>query len=222
MISENAAQVLAMPQETTIGEVAGDVIGEKSFIIPRLMTQGMNDIQITGAALFMGKTNKMLDWLGDNEIKAYKWIMGQAENGVLDVEVDGQRFVFETGDQASKITYERKEDVDHFDVEIRVEGWLVESWLDGIDIDDLNTIEQLEGEVSRTIHAQTTELVQKMQDDYHADIFECHQHVKQNDYEYWKQIEDQWDGQDAAFSKAQFNINVETKIRHHMLQETFE
>jgi spore germination protein len=223
LIEQNEPRVLPMIEPTNIGTVSENVIGHKSFVIPRIVDNGKGDVKIAGAAVFMGKTNKMIGWLGEEESAAYKWLIGKAGNGIVEVPYEEKSiFVFEVSAQATKINFERKDDQNKFDVEIRAEGAFTENWIPNIEITDQKTIVKLEEAVAKRINDQTTKLIKKMQNEFYTDFISFGQKVKMKDYSYWKTVKDRWDGEDGEFSKAKIQVNTKIQIRHYMINEKLE
>ncbi|MFV8827775.1 Ger(x)C family spore germination protein [Alkalihalobacterium sp. APHAB7] len=223
-ITENHEANLSMPTPTTIGEVATHITGDTSFIIPRITPVG-NDLRISGAAVFLGRENTMLGWLNDEEIKGYNWVMGDAENVIIEVEYEegeGEYFVFEVISMATTIDYRRENNKNTFDIKIKAEGTFAESWLHDVEISDEETIRELEALIEKEIIRQVNQNIEKVKKDLPADIFGFHKKVRQKDYDYWKSIKENWDGEGGVFQEAEFNVSAIVKIRHYMLNERLE
>ncbi|MGO4887457.1 Ger(x)C family spore germination protein [Anaerobacillus sp. MEB173] len=225
-IRENFHRELPMPTTVTIGKIAENIVAENSFIVPRIVhNQTTHGIKIAGAAVFQGKENRMLGWLGEEDVMGYHWIMGEGLNGILQVpfeEEDDAFFVYENLMDASKVTYKRENDQLKFQVEIRAEGIFGESWFRGVEISDPKIQDQLSDAVAKRIEQQATMIIDKMQNEFHVDPFEFWREVRKKDYKYWKKIEDKWDGADGEFAKADITVNANVKIRHYMLNERLD
>ncbi|OLO39187.1 hypothetical protein BTR23_09020 [Alkalihalophilus pseudofirmus] len=224
-ITENHEAALPMIAPKTIGEISTDITGGHSFLIPRIVSPTNGELKISGAAVFLGRENTMLGWLGEEDIKGYNWIVGEANNGVIEVEYkesEAEFFVYEVITMATTIDYRRENNQNIFDVEIRAEGAFGESWLHGVEISDEETLRELEGHVQKAIQRQADRIIAKMQNEFHTDIFGFHNLVRQQQYNYWKTIDDAWDGEGGVFSDAEVNVNALVKIRHYMLNEKLE
>ncbi|EGL83066.1 germination protein, Ger(x)C family [Caldalkalibacillus thermarum TA2.A1] len=220
MTNENYWRILESIKPSEIGEIAAKVLGQESYLISRITKGGEGDLKVAGAAVFLGKTNRMVGWLGEEDVKGYNWIMGQAENGIIETEYEpGHMIVFETRKMSSRVTYERHQETNRFHVEIRAEGSLGESWLHQYKIDDEQNISKLEQAVARKIEEQANRVLRKMQTELYTDIFQFGQKIKHKDYAYWKQIKENWDGENGEFSKAEMGITANVRIRHYMLGE---
>ncbi|WP_216827558.1 Ger(x)C family spore germination protein [Alkalihalobacterium elongatum] len=223
-ITDNYQSLLEMPSPTTIGEIASHITGKESFIIPQIKLVG-NDLIITGAAVFLGKENTMLGWLTEEEIKGYNWIIGDAQNVIIEVEYDegqGEFFVYEVVEMDTTIDYRRENNRNIFDVKLRAEGSLGESWLNDVEINNEETIRELEALIEKEIVRQVNISIEKVQNDYQADIFGFHKKIRQQQYPYWKTIKENWEGEGGEFQNADVNVSAVVKIRHYMLNERLE
>lgn len=219
---ENYQQALQMLKYIEIGELTAKLVRSESYILPRISSYGEDDFKIAGAAIFNGKTNKMVGWLGETDIEGYNWIEEEANNGVLEVELENKaNFIFEVFTMSSKVTYKPQEKKDHFHIAIMVEGTFGESWLHDIDLDN-KAIEKLEKTIEEKVKQQITAILIKMQQEYHLDIFGFGQKIKRKNFTYWEEIKDHWDGADGGFQQASFSIDVKAKIRNYMTKEKLQ
>lgn len=219
MIQDNYPAHHGMPFPKPIGELATCVLDEKSYIVPRITAKKGGDFVIAGAGAFLGKTNELLGWLGEEDLEGYNLIRGEAENASVEASLEENLFVVELDNMDSVITYQQKNGEDHFHIEIKAEGFLTESWLEGIEIGEQEEIEKVEAALEEEIERLASKIVVKMQDEFHADIFELHKSVQKNNYARWKEVEDEWDGENGYFSDAIIEISVKAKIRHYMTTE---
>jgi spore germination protein len=223
MISENYDRTLSMIPIRDVGFVSERVLGKRSYLIPRIVKHGKTDLKIAGAAIFMGIENRMIGWLGEEDVAGYNWVAGETKNGMIEVPYqDKGIFAFETLSMESVITYKRKDDQNTFHVKIKAEGTLGESWIHNLEIDDQKTILKLQKAVADKIKKQATHTINTMQKEYHADIFDFVQQVKQKEYDYWEKTRKEWDGKDGEFSKAEITVEAEVQIRHYMLNKSLD
>jgi spore germination protein len=218
-IRDNEDSVSEMLTLRNIGLVQGLVMGKKSFLLPRVIKGENGDFKVAGAAIFLGGNNQMIGWLGDEEVSAYRLIMGEYGNSIIETKYEGEPIVFESFGMDTIIKYERKEDRDIFNVEIRAEGSLGESWNHNIDISEEDIIGKIEQAFEQEIELVAKNIINKMQQEFSADIFEFNEKVRQKNNQYWKKNQDNWDGKDGMFSKAEVKVNAKVRIRHYMLNE---
>ncbi|MDE5413381.1 Ger(x)C family spore germination protein [Alkalihalobacterium chitinilyticum] len=223
-ITDNYEANLAMPSPTTMGDIATHITGEKSFIIPQIKPVG-NDLRITGAAVFLGTESTMRGWLTEEEVKGYNWVIGDAESVIIEAEYEegqGEFFVYEVITMASTIDYRRENNRNIFDIKVKAEGSFAESWLHDVDISNEQTIRELEELIEKAIVRQVKNSIEKVQNDFQADIFGFHNKVRQQQYPYWKTIKEHWEGEGGEFQHAEVNVSAAVKIRHYMLNERLD
>ncbi|WP_413379140.1 Ger(x)C family spore germination protein [Alkalihalobacillus sp. 1P02AB] len=218
-IRENEARVPGMLGERTIGMVQRFVMGKNSFLLPRIVKREGKDLKIGGAAIFFGKNNQIIGWLGDEEVSGYKMIMGEFGDNIIEANYQDEMIVFDNSGMKTNIGYERKGEKDIFNVEIKAEGSLGEVWLEHININDMRVMEELERAFEAEIQSKVTTIIKKMQEEFAADIFEFNEKVRQKNYRYWKTVQDDWDGENGMFQNADITVNPKVKIRHYMLAE---
>lgn len=221
MISENYQTHHGMVVSKEIGELVNFVRAEKSFVIPRISAEEGKDLIIAGAAVFLGGTNELIGWLGEADVEAYNLVVGEAENLIMEATLNEQLFDFEMDNFDTVINYQLKDGQDFFEIKLKAEGFFVDNLLNDIDIGEEETNKKLEAAVAKEIERLATEIIEKMQSEFQADIFELSKIVKNKNYRRWKEMKDKWDGEDGYFSKANIEINTKVKIRHHMLIEQF-
>ncbi len=219
MIQDNYPASHGMPFPKPIGELATCVVDQKSYIVPRITDKVAPDFVIAGAGVFLGETNELIGWLGEVDMEGYNLIRGEAENAIVEASLEDNLFVVELDNMDSVFTYEQKDGEDHFHIEIKAEGFFTENWLEGIDIGEQEEIEKVEDALEEEIERLASKIVEKMQNEYHADIFELYKTVQRKNYARWKDVEDDWDGEDGYFSNANIEISVKAKIRHYMTKQ---
>jgi spore germination protein len=225
MIMENHERAHHLPSPLPIGELAGKVLSNQSYLVPRIVKMGGKGVKVTGAAVFEGGTNRMLGWLGDFDIEGYEWVSGDKVNEVMDAFYGEERypFTFEIDRADSSISYERKGETNTFTVDIRTEGFFVDNFIAApIALEAQETLVKLEQAIAEEITYQANQIIKKMQEQFYVDIFQFHDQVKQNDYSYWKEIEKNWDGEGGEFVNAEITVEAEVKIRHFMTIEQLE
>lgn len=219
MIQENFPAHNGMPLPKTIGELATCVLDEKSYIVPRITPAKGQDFVISGAGVFSDKSDALIGWLGEVDMAGYNLIRGEAENAIVEATLDDHLFVFEIDQMDTAVEYEYKDGQDHLKLEVKLEGFLTESWLEDIDESEQEDIEKVEAAIEEEIVRICNKIVEKMQEEFHADIFDFYKMIKRKNYARWKEIEDDWDGEDGYFSNAVIEINSKARIRHYMTEE---
>jgi len=219
----NSDYSFSILEQRELGEISSLIMGNHSYLLTRITKGDGDEIKVGGAAIFLGDTNEMIDWLGEEEIIGYNLIMGESNNGVLEVpyEEDGL-FVFESDRIDTNVDFVRKNGKNSFKIKIKAEGMFGESWIHDEDINDEKMIEKLEDAVEKEIERQARNTMEKMQTEYYADVFNLWREAEINNYTYWKSVKDNWDGEAGEFAKSEVIINAEIEIRHYMINESLE
>ncbi|QQK81445.1 Ger(x)C family spore germination protein [Salicibibacter cibi] len=223
ILAERQRSVLQMPKELTMGDMADQAIGRRSYLIPLVRVDEENTIKIDGGAIFLGKTNTMIGTLAEEDIEGFNLVVGEAEKGVLEVPFEDRGvFNFEIMNLNPDISYERKQGEDYFQVHIQTEGLLAEDWIDGMEINNQKNLDQLEEAVEQEMQKKVEAIIKKMQEDHQADVFDFLQYVRIKAYDYWNETNEDWDGEGGAFSKANIDVEIDAKIRNYMSNEKLE
>jgi spore germination protein len=219
-IGENYPKVLPMQRPKELGEVSKNIIENQSFLIPRIVKHG-NGLKIAGAAIFKPKPTKMVGWLGEEDVAGFNLVKGKVINEIIEAEYKEQSIVFEIQKMNSSVRYHRDEnkEKDTFEVNIKAEGFLSESWLHAIDVSEPKILKEIETAVNKEIEKMASTIIEKMQNEFHVDVFEFGAKVKRENYPYWQKAKQTWDAEDGGFSKADIQVTANVKIRHYMLNE---
>lgn len=220
-IGDNYRKVLPMQKPKKIGEIAQNVVENRSFLIPRIVKHG-NGLKIAGAAIIRRNPNKMIGWMGEQDVAGYNLIHGKVIDDVIETHYKEKPIVFETQDMSSVISYYKDENKNYFHVNIKAEGTLGESWIHEIDLNEEQTVENISNAIAQRIEESSSKIIARMQEEFHVDVFEFGSLIKRQDYPYWQKIRKQWDGKDGEFSKAEIKVTAEVQVRHYMLNEKLE
>ncbi|MDT8860873.1 Ger(x)C family spore germination protein [Alkalihalobacillus sp. MEB130] len=220
MITDNHARSHSIPPQKKIGELINNVIDHESYVIPRIVMGEREDFKIAGAAVFLGSENKMQGWLGEYDVQGFGWVKGNVENETVEAFYGPKQipFVYENDNTESNITYKHENGKDMFDIEIKAEGFFVENWLNGVELDSEETLLKLEEEVASEIERLATNIIEKTQNEFFTDIFQLHDVVRRKNYGYWESVKGNWDGEGGVFANAEIRVNAKVKIRHYMTQ----
>lgn len=219
MIQENYRAHHGMLADLNIGELSKKVLEEKSYLIPHIVHK-QGDFKIAGAAIM--QWNKFKGWLGEEDIDGVNIIQSDTENSVVEASYKGKLFVYETSNLNTSIKYTQKDGVDHFHLLIKSEGSFVENWVDNIKLSEQETNEQLQKEVAKEIENKALKVIEKLQHQYYADALGFGNYVNRKTPKHWKQIKKEWEGEDGYFSKANFTVEAEVRIRDYMTKEEID
>ncbi len=207
----NEKDVHRISSEVDLMKMTENLRRDMDFIVAKA-TKGKNDIAITGAAVF--RKDKLVGYLGPEEVRKTKWLIDDISRGTIVLEdVNGMRghIVFEISNGKTKIKPMIKEDDVDFDINIRVEGDVVESE----DLEFLNTMEQnfiteFEKAIENEIIKECNEIVRKARDEFDAEFFNFGRLVKNYNLKWFDEHEAEWR---EIFKRSKLNINVDVNIR---------
>lgn len=222
IFENNEDRSFEMIRSKEIGKVGSLLLGRHSYILPGIMN-GENDLKVAGGAIFKGEINKMIGWLNDNDLIGFNLIVGETKTGILEIPTEeDELFVFDLKDFSSNIDYERKNGENHFTVDIKAEGSFGESWIHDKEELDEDMVNKLESSIEKEIKHQVNHVIDKMKSEFFTDVFNLWREIEIHENRYWKEIQDNWDGEDGEFTNATITVNSEVEIRDYMLIEGLE
>ena len=219
MIQNNYRRVSSMPKMMSVGDISRYISKDTGYIMPLISSLDDKYLVIEGGAVINGK-DKLVGLLKPTEIEAYNWVIGETNQSITEVNTeDDEIFVYESQKMASYISYERKNDENIFNITIKTEGSVGESWLNQNHLSDNKVLIKIQKLIEQKIEEDATEIVKTMQDEYSTDVFGFGEIIKSKKHKYWDEIKDNWEGEDSYFSKAKVVINAEVQVRHYMTTE---
>jgi len=210
--SENPDKTETITPPTTIGEVHRFLLEDRSYAIPKIAPVA-NKISISGAAVFSGSDNRLKGFLNEEQTAGRNYFRGTVRAGALEITVDDQLVVFEVK-RASRTMHANVADRERpvFDVDVDVEGNVGESFTN-VDLLDPKVTADIEAKVGAKIKSIMSDVLDKTQKDYRADILGLGEHLNENHYGAWKFIRHDWEGGSRIFSNSKVNIRVNVKMR---------
>ncbi|WP_096440333.1 Ger(x)C family spore germination protein [Alteribacter populi] len=220
--AENDLQDLSMLENVTISEVTNALLNEQSFVVPRVIHREGTSYRVRGGAIFNAQGD-FVDWLTDELSIGYKFMNGNMKKGIIEASLDNPEdmFVFEANRMSANISFRLDNEKPIFDVELKSEGALVESWIEDENVIKEQYLREMEEVLETMVVEKTQETIRQMQEEHQLDIFNLLQRVRLQNYSYWEQIRDRWEGPEGEFSTAEVNVTANIRIRHFMTKERF-
>jgi spore germination protein len=209
-ISGNEYRTTKLLTPVPLAKLIGKMHSGSSFLLQNVVSSN-GEVKFSGAAVIDGKTNKCLGFLNEEELEGYTWFTGEGEGGVirtLDKETD-QIVIFEVDEMESSITSTIDGAQIAFDVSIKAEGMLSESWIDSEEAIDNEFIKRIEKEIEETVAQLVTGVLEKTQQEYEVDVMGFGEHLRINHPKVWEEMKDDWD---QTFSDVPITSNVTVKI----------
>lgn len=178
-------------------------------IIDGIAQEGTNtesSISLAGLAVFKG--DKLLYYLDGNETRAFNFISGDVNSGVINVkDIGGQEVSLEIINATRKIKTHINDEIPSIDLTIRFSSNIDEQW-SSEDITREEALEFINSQQSKLIKKEILKVINKAQQK-NTDIFGFgyaihHQHPGK-----WQYIEDKWE---EIFPKIKINVDVKSMI----------
>lgn len=212
MISEHSTKNAQMMEAVRIGEVQEKITAEKSFALPilGLTKQG---VQMSGAALFRGKDNKMVGKLSGDKTFGLNYIIGREVGGYFTVRGDNMLVTYEVHKLHRKIDVSVKEATrPKFTIDISLDGTLAELHFSGHD--KIMNEAELKKYIANEIEKKIKSTIKIVQGKYKVDVLGLSQEYMREDYKKWKKVEKNWDQGKNYFSHCDIVVRVHPSIEH--------
>ncbi|MCR6111574.1 Ger(x)C family spore germination protein [Bacillus sp. A301a_S52] len=212
-IAGNEYRTTKLLTPVPLAKLIGKMHSGASFLLQNVVSSN-GEVMFSGAAVIDGKTNKCLGFINEEELKGYIWLTGEGQGGVvrtLDEETD-QIIIFEVDAMESTITPTIDGAQMAFDVSIKSEGMLSESWIDSEEAIDKEFIKRIEKEIEKTVEQLVTGVLEKMQQEYEVDVMGFGEHLRINHPKVWEEMKDDWD---QTFRDVPITSNVTITITEY-------
>lgn len=168
-------------------------------------------VVLDGMAVFKGLT--YVGKLSIRDTRNYMWIddkLNQTSVTVSCDEQDDSQFNIEVTKTVTEIKADYNGDKPIFIINIDFESRLDAYKCKTQDIGQLETYSKLEKQLSEAIESNILATIHKVQKDFKADIFGFGEHMERQNYSRFQETKDDWN---EEFARANFKVNVNTKIR---------
>ncbi|MEK4424794.1 Ger(x)C family spore germination protein [Solibacillus sp. FSL K6-1523] len=191
------------------------VTGIKLIGDPKLGSSKQNVESITPAAslkydhLAIFKGDKLVGWLDENETVAFSYISNTVKTTVRPIACPNEgEATIEVIKSKAEVKGNVKNGKPEININVQVKG-NVGSVLCKIDLNDLETIAELEKSFEKKGVANGKETIETLQKQYNVDIFGFGEAIHRSNPKEWDKIKDNWD---EEFPNLTTNINVDLKI----------
>ncbi|WP_026689078.1 Ger(x)C family spore germination protein [Alteribacter aurantiacus] len=218
---ENDVRDLSMIEKATISDVTNKLLANVAFVIPRVIERQATSYRIRGGAIFNG-AGEFKAMLTDEKAIGYNLLLGDMKNAIVETSLENQEdiFVFETGRMSSSIDASvNDQGTPVFDVKMKAEGALVESWIEDVDSVTQEAFREMETAIEAYMIEHTEAFIRDMQDEFHLDVTGLSEELRVQNHEQWRKMKDEWDGEDGFFKDAEITISADVRIRHFMTKE---
>ncbi|MFZ5967252.1 MAG: Ger(x)C family spore germination protein [Bacillota bacterium] len=145
---------------------------------------------ITGSAVFKG--SKLVGWLGEEETKAYRWIIGEVTSGIATIRKNKQMVSIEIRDLNTDIKAVVEEDAIQFTIKLELSGEITE-YIDQSNVLDEYTVKNIEKNFEDFFKKEMEKTVKKAQKEYRSDFLGFGRILYREYPNTWRKIEKDWD-----------------------------
>ena len=215
-IPMNSTKNSRMVHEVDLGQVINYIHQGYDFVLPRVEAT-KDEIKTSGAAVF--KKHKMVGWLSELEVEAFKFIVNRFLGGIIVTEIS-EEMAAETGENGlmslevlrtkTEITPITEGKNPSLRIDIKVEG----NYAEEINIHTHGRLRKeflikAEKQFAKEIENLCKKTIRKVQQEYEADIFHFEHIFRTKKPAYWKQVEKHWE---VIFPELEVDVNVEVEI----------
>ena len=168
----------------------------RSIVLPAFHNTKNNDktvVEANGEAVFKG--NKMIGYLSPEESKYYLFAVDGIHGGILTLsstEEEVPDVSLEISKSTTKSSYSYSEGKLKVTIQINTDVYLDELKAYS-DLLDESKIKEIEKKAQAMVEERTKGVIQKVQTEYHSDIFGFGNMIYKKDPKLWKGMEPQWD-----------------------------
>ena len=180
---------------------------EKQLAVGQISKAGEKSVRTEGTAVF--RDGKLAGWLDPYETRGYLFAVDEIESAIINVHTDNGKIAMEIIRSKGKINvaFENGEP-SALNIKVMVEANVGEYQGKG-KLEASEDLDVLRGLLEDEIKKEIRMAVEKVQEEYHSDIFGFGTYVRKYHPKYWKKSGNNWL---AIFSKLPVDIQVDAKI----------
>ncbi|MYL40384.1 Ger(x)C family spore germination protein [Virgibacillus salexigens] len=211
-LMDNAYKNTESMKPVHIGEVQEMLLGNQSFVIPKVNMTDKNYIQYKDAAAFQGMSHKMVDSLSDEESKGLNFLTQHNQGGPIKIKVDGQMVAVELSDIKPSIRLVNKhKNTAEIAITIDLEGRITERIGDMSVLNDAY-LKKVKKAIEEKVKAMSYQVIAKAQDELHTDILGIGEFLYTYHYGFWSKVKDNWETGENYFSQSSIHVSTDVKI----------
>ena len=204
----NKERAVSRYKEALLGNTIRDLRENGAAVIPIIDVIEDSKIEIQGGALL--KDFKLKAWFTPEEIRGILWAEGRVRGAKIPIPIEDSYLSYTVREQDSKISFFTKDREVHCRIDITNEGDIGEYYInDSHPLTDLETIRQIEGQISEKIKKEVAYLIDQTKE-YDTDIIGLGTELYRQHPKWWDHVADNWDN---SYKNILVEINVDTKIR---------
>ncbi|WP_071459633.1 Ger(x)C family spore germination protein [Bacillus massilinigeriensis] len=208
-IGDNVYRSTKILKPMTLTRLQGNIYSNNSYLIQNVVSKS-GEVRFSGAAVFSGKTNKLIGYLKEEDLTGVTMITGEAKGGIIKVNEGkkGRQRDFEIKTIKSTITPKVLNGKISFHINIAAQGRLSENWfLSHRPINQVLT--QSEKEIKKSMEQRLTQALKMTQKKYKADVIGLGERLRIKYPRTWEKVKSNWD---STFANVPVTYSVEVNI----------
>ncbi|MDF2673562.1 MAG: hypothetical protein K0R09_1827 [Clostridiales bacterium] len=209
-LTDNISKTSRMAQRTDLGGMAKSLHSNRSFILPRVTTNG-EEVKCAGGAVF--KKGKMVGWIGGLDVNYVNWAADSVKGGTIVVPMPdhpGDLLTFEISKADTKVRPEVSDGNITLHIKSNVKVNIAEQLRD----DFYNTfyeefVNKSQKAAEEKVAKGMKDTIEYVQREYGADVFFFYNAMERYAPDTWDSVKDNWD---EVFKEVKLNIDVDVKI----------
>ncbi|MGO4544727.1 Ger(x)C family spore germination protein [Paenibacillus sp. 2TAB23] len=207
---DNRYRTLKIIPPVSLSKLESQMNAHASYLLQNVIAVN-GEVKFSGAAVILGKTQKFIGRLTEEELLGTIWLTGEGKGGVVksyDPKTK-QVITYELKSMKSKIKSRVVNGKISFHVSIESEGRLIEEWMERNEPIDDEFIIRAENAASKEVQRLIKLGLNKIQNRYKADVVGFGTRLSIEHPKVWKQVKGNWD---ETFSQVPITYDVKLKI----------
>ena len=207
---DNSSDRSGFFQPLVLGEVQEHFINNRSFILPYFTID--DQLKWSSGAVYQGPEEKIVGLINGKELQGLDIFSGKGIQSIIDFKYKKDTFALKN------IRIKRKLSIDTTNIDklkiknkLSLEGVINESYSKENFLNP-KELRKVEKSVSKDIEELLFKVTDKAQQELNADIFNIWRQLETKHYDTWKKVKNDWESGENYFSKADFDIEVNTDI----------
>lgn len=181
----------------------------RSFLLQNIVAVD-GQTEFSGAGIIKGETCHWVGNLTQEDVSAVNLINGETKGGTIKAyDSRNEEIVYEIKKVVSKIKCNVKGDDISFDVDIKSDGRIIESWDPKEDPSTVKFMKKAEKLFEEEILRMINEVMRKTQKVYKADVIGFSKSLSISKPKVWKKVKDRWDD---LYANIPVHVNVKLTI----------
>lgn len=213
LLGENHSKTAKIFESKRMGDLHENIVDKEDFVIPIIRYVNKKELHNGGVAVFSKDGHKMVGELNEEETESLNIILNKYRSGVFKVKFKEKLVSIEAKKVRSGLSVKvRDTDQIKFKLDVQIEGSLEEVF--GNPLKTPKDTEKLEKAFAKKITSDIKKVIEKSQNEFHADILGFSDYLNNREHKTWKKIQNDWTEGREVFKDVETDINVRTYIAH--------